>query len=273
MSSDAERNALLVRAAELHWSYDGDYYFLSNNGAVETLKLLRSGSARAELLGLDSIMPNALLDSLVARGLADPAPLADPRRALRLGYRFDSFAERYAAMFAVLRQRLPIAQTRVEDWLALPAAERRPWLARADLPTSAALLLLEEAARRQQLLLAQDELKQRYLNRHASTDPRLARAGQALEQMLAGSGFLSRPAQVLDGHYGLPQPDEWQALESRTRERQQTLRQLGDGLEEDLRHLLLAQRRNELEAVESNLARLGEQLREQHRQAGGVQLP
>ena len=271
--SDAERNALLLRAAELHWSYDGDYYFLSNNCAVETLKLLRSGSARAELLDLDSIMPNALLDSLVARGLADPAPLADPRRALRLGYRFDSFAERYAAMFAVLRQRLPIAQTRVEDWLALPAAERRPWLARADLPTSAALLLLEEAARRQQLLLAQDELKQRYLNRHASTDPRLARAGQALEQMLAGSGFLSRPAQVLDGHYGLPQPDEWQALESRTRARQQTLRQLGDGLEEDLRHLLLAQRRNELEAVESNLARLGEQLREQHRQGGGVQLP
>src|SRR5690606_40479241 len=46
---------------------------------------------------LDSVMPNALLDSLIARGLADPSPLADSREALRLGYRFDSFRARYQA--------------------------------------------------------------------------------------------------------------------------------------------------------------------------------
>ena len=54
--------ALVARSAELHWSYDGNYYFLSNNCAVETLKLLRSGTARPELTALDSILPSGLLD-------------------------------------------------------------------------------------------------------------------------------------------------------------------------------------------------------------------
>ncbi len=33
-----------IQAATKHWSYDGTYYFVSNNCTVETLKLLRSGS-------------------------------------------------------------------------------------------------------------------------------------------------------------------------------------------------------------------------------------
>ncbi|HAQ88485.1 MAG TPA: hypothetical protein DCR78_18895, partial [Pseudomonas sp.] len=53
---------LVIRSAEMHWSYDGDYYFLSNNCAVETLKLLRSGTARPELAALDSILPSGLLE-------------------------------------------------------------------------------------------------------------------------------------------------------------------------------------------------------------------
>jgi hypothetical protein len=38
---------LVRQAAEMHWSYDGNYFFLSNNCAVESLKLLRSGTTRA----------------------------------------------------------------------------------------------------------------------------------------------------------------------------------------------------------------------------------
>src|SRR5690606_7635007 len=43
--SRGEIEELAARAAEQHWSYDGDYWFLSNNCAVETLKLLRTGTA------------------------------------------------------------------------------------------------------------------------------------------------------------------------------------------------------------------------------------
>ncbi|MFP3335736.1 hypothetical protein SB761_34100, partial [Pseudomonas sp. SIMBA_064] len=81
----------------------------------------------------DNITPNGLLEVLSARGLADTSVLDDKREALRLGYHFDSFRERYQAMFDVLRKRLPIQQTQVEDWLSLSAAERRQWFSQADL--------------------------------------------------------------------------------------------------------------------------------------------
>jgi hypothetical protein len=269
----AEQDALVRRAAELHWSYDGNYYFLSNNCAVETLKLLRGGTGRSELAGLDSIMPNGLLESLAGRGLADRSVLADPKEALRLGYRFDSFRDRYQAMFAVIKQRLAVPQAELDDWLRQPAAQRRPWLARADLQASAALLLLEQAAFRQQLLLAQDELKQRYMGAEAASDPRLNKAGDTIGRMLLNSGFLSRPAELLEGGYGLPQPTEWARLEQQTADRQRTLRSLSDDLDKDLRALLLPERRGELEDSEANLKLVGEQLRALHRQAGGLQLP
>ena len=269
----AQLEQLVTRAAEQHWSYDGDYWFLSNNCAVETLKLLRSGSQHPRLQALDSIMPNGLLDTLVARGLADRSVLADDAEALRLGYRFDSFRERYQAMFSVLQAQLPIEQTQVEDWLGVSAEQRQPWFARADLRTSAALLLLEQAALRRQLLLAQDELKRRYLTGREGVDPTVNKAGGALQQILADSGFLSRPAELLEGGYGLPQRAEWQRLESESQARQQQLRQLSDDLDQEVRALLEPTRLVELQAIETNLTQLGEHLRALHKAGGGLMLP
>ncbi|SDT16262.1 protein of unknown function [Pseudomonas oryzae] len=263
---------LAEHAAELHWSHDGDYWFLSNNCAVETLKLLRSGSHDPRLADLDSITPSGLLELLEARGLADRSVLDDPREALRLGYRFDSFRERYQAMFAIARERLALPQTTVEDWLRLPAGTRRQHFAGADLRASAALLLLEQAARRRQLQLAQDDLKQAYLGRRAHGRDN-AGADRTLEQLLAGSGFLSRPAELLDGGYGLPQPGEWQRLERESSQRQAQLRQLSDQLDAQLLSLLEPARRRELDDGEANLKALGAQLRELHRAGGGLQLP
>ncbi|MDD1507101.1 DUF4105 domain-containing protein [Pseudomonas sp. CNPSo 3701] len=263
---------LVARAVEQHWSYDGDYFFVSNNCAVETLKLLRSGTADPRLQTLDSITPIGLLEVLEARDLADGSVLNDSREALRLGYRFDSFRDRYQAMFKVLQQRLPIRQQRVEDWLEQPSEQRRQWFEQADLRASAAMLLLEQAAMRRQLLLSQDELKQRYLTGRAAKDPSLNKAGDALEQILANTGFLSRPAELLEGGYGLPQQQEWQRLESETRTRQQQLSLLSADLDGEVRSLLEPQRLAELEANEANLKLLGEHLRKLHKESGGLQL-
>lgn len=272
----SEQDALVRRAAELHWSYDGSYFFISNNCAVETLKLLRSGSDAAPINDLDSILPNGLLEVLDARGLADTSVLADPREALRLGYRFDSYRERYQAMFEVLKRQLPIPQQAVQDWLDLPAKQRQPWLTRADLRTSAALLLLEQAAQRRQLLRAQEQIKQRYLSArdNSGADPALAKAGSTLEQLLASSGFLSRPAELLGSRgYGLPQPAEWQQLQATSTERQQHLRRLSDDLELEVRALLDPAQVMELEQAEANLAQLSQHLRALHKASGGLVLP
>ncbi|MHA7116225.1 DUF7844 domain-containing protein [Pseudomonas promysalinigenes] len=265
---------LVRQAAEMHWSYDGNYWFLSNNCAVESLKLLRSGTANPVLNDLDSIMPNGLLAVLKGRGLADTSVLDDPREALRLGYRFDSYRERYQAMFDVLRKQLPIKQTEVEDWLAQDAEQRRPWFDKADLRTSAALLLLEQASLRRQLLLAQDEVKQRYLNAAAIKDGNINKADETLRQMLANSGFLSRPAELLDSQgYGLPQPQERRHLEQVSAERQAKLLRLSNDLDKEVRALLEPSRAKEIAAVETNVKQIGVHLRALHKAAGGLQLP
>nr|WP_282446030.1 DUF4105 domain-containing protein [Pseudomonas sp. EYE_354] len=272
--SRQEINDTVEHAAEMHWSYDGNYYFLSNNCAVESLKLLRSGSGNPQLTGLDNITPNGLLEVLQARGLADTSVLNDKREALRLGYHFDSFRERYQAMFDVLRKHLPIEQTQVEDWLSLSAAQRRQWFDRADLRTSAALLLLEQASFRKQLMLAQDEVKQRYLGARELKNGGMEKANATLQQILANSGFLSRPAELLgSGGYGLPQPSEARRLESESAERQKQLQSLTGELDKEVRALLDPSRAAEIAGCEANLKQVGEHLRSLHKAAGGLELP
>lgn len=272
--SRSEIEEVVEHAAEMHWSYDGNYYFLSNNCAVESLKLLRSGSNNQQLVGLDSIMPNGLLEVLKGRGLADTSVLDDPREALRLGYRFDSFRDRYQAMFEVIKKHLPIKETSVEDWLSLSAEQRRQWFDQADLRTSAALLLLEQASFRRQLLLAQDEVKQRYLGARELKNGGMEQANKTLQEILANSGFLSRPAELLGSSgYGLPQPSEWQRLESESSTRQKQLQSLTGDLDKEVRALLEPARAAEIAANEANLKQVGEHLRALHKAAGGLELP
>ncbi|MBX8513498.1 DUF4105 domain-containing protein [Pseudomonas cichorii] len=272
--SRPEIEGLVQHAAEMHWSYDGNYYFLSNNCAVENLKLLRSGTHNPKLVGLDSILPNGLLEVLKGRGLADTSVLDDPKEALRMGYRFDSYRDRYQAMFEVLKKHLPIPQTTVEDWLLLSAKERSQWFDKADLRTSAAILLLEQASLRRQLLLAQDEVKQRYLGAREQKDGSVSQASKTLQEILASSGFLSRPAELLGSSgYGLPQADEWQRLEAESSQRQKQLKRLTGDLDKEVRALLEPERATEIAANEANLKQMGEHLRELHKAAGGLQLP
>ncbi|MBF7144469.1 MULTISPECIES: DUF4105 domain-containing protein [Pseudomonas] len=269
-----EINSLVRHAAEMHWSYDGNYYFLSNNCAVETLKLLRAGTRDPRLQNMDSIVPNGLLSVLESRGLADGSVLNDKRQALRRGYLFDSFRDRYQAMFTVLKQQLPIPQATVEAWLEQPATERRMWFAKADLRTSAALLLLEQAGYRRQLLLAQEEVKQRYLSGREVNDNSVGNANETLQAILANSGFLSRPAELLgsDG-YGLPQANEVQRLEQVSGERQQQLQKLSLDLDKEVRALLTPERAADIAASEANLKQIGQHLRDLHKASGGFVLP
>ncbi|MCY1429119.1 hypothetical protein D9M71_450230 [compost metagenome] len=91
--------------------------------------------------------------------------------------------------------------------------------------------------------------------------------------MLANSGFLSRPAEMLQGGYGLPQSAEWQNLEAESSSRQQTMRKLSVDLDREVRSLLEPQRMAELNATEANLKQIGAHLRQLHKDAGGLVLP
>lgn len=269
----AEIAGLLERAAQSHWTYDGRYYFLSNNCAVETFKLLHDGVPRLAEQPLSSITPTGLLRRLKKAGIADGAVLDDPAEAIRLGYRFEASSAHYQAMFDVARGELALPQQRVQEWLELPPAERTPWLEQADLRASAALLLLEEAALRQQELLVRDELKRRYFGKGMRQRTDGFTGDAALRDFLRLEGFLSRPAALLpNSGYGLPQADERRAIGLESERYAAQLKQQGVALRADARRWLSPERRSMLEGAEANIALLGGRLRRLHKEQGGLQL-
>lgn len=272
----AEIGMLLERAARLHWSYDGRYYFITNNCAVETFKLLHDGVPRLAGQRLGAITPTGLLRKLARRGIGDTGVLDDPDEARRLGYRFDSLRERYQAMFDIARTELALPQAGVDDWLSLPAGERRQQFDGAGVRATAALLVLEESARRHQVALAQQELKRRYLGaRGADGQDGFEGANQTLQQILRDSGFLSRPASLLADQpgYGLPQAEEISRLQPAAEARTRRLAELGGQLTVAVQALLDPAVRAELAATAHNLEQLGTRLRRLNRAAGGVELP
>ncbi|MCC4596565.1 DUF4105 domain-containing protein [Xanthomonas campestris pv. phormiicola] len=291
--------ALLERAAQLHWSYDGRYYFLSNNCAVETYKLLHDGVPRLAGARLAGISPTGLLRRLGRAGIADTAVLDDADAASRQGYYFAPASAHYAAMFAVARAQLALPARSVETWLDLPAAQRAPWLQRGDLRASAALLLLENAARRRQEQRGRDALKRRYLARaHLpaaktagfgvdagvgaaaaamaadATGAETQDAAAAVRAVLAQQGLLSQPSTLLQGQpgYGLPQAQERAWLQQQGQARIDALRGDGAALQARLHALLPPPLRAELRQIDTNLATLGARLRDLNRDSGGLQL-
>jgi hypothetical protein len=135
-------------------------------------------------------------------------------------------------------------------------------------------LLLEQASFRKQLMLAQDEVKQRYLGARELKNGGMDKANATLQQILANSGFLSRPAELLgSGGYGLPQPSESKRLESESAERQKQLQSLTGELDKEVRALLDPSRADEIAACEANLKQVGEHLRNCTKQRAASNCP
>ena len=251
--------ALLERAARVHWSYDGRYYFIGNNCAVETFKLLHDGVLRLSSERLSSITPHGLLRRLEHAGFADASVLDNPTEAIRQGYRFESAARHYQTMLDVARETLPLPTNKVEDWFALPPSERHPWLQQAGLRASAALFLLEQATHRRQELRVRDFLKHRLL----AGDFDAEQMRKTIILLLDDVGALTRPAALLDGEagYGLPQWKERPRLLMQLESRNARLTQGWTALWKQAPEQLPTRERENWEGTEANLALIGDRLR------------
>ena len=262
--SPGEIEALVTRAAQLHWNYDGRYLFVANNCAVETFKLLHDGVPRLAALRLDSITPNGLLRKLHANGVTAAAEVpADPAEQARLGYWFEPANAHHEALYAVARDELGLAPPDAAAWLALPPDQRAPALQRAGLRAAAALLVLESAALRRQEARARDELKRRWLAQSRELHEAGDLAGP-LQEFLRLGGAFSRPASWLDDvdGYGLPQAAERAVLVSRVQQDAADRQHQAAALEAGIRRLLPPARREALQGTEANLELIGARLQE-----------
>lgn len=250
--------SLLERVAQVHWSYDGRYYFVSNNCAVETAKLLQAGVPRLGDAGLAQLSPRGLKRRLARLQMLDEGVLTDRSAAQAQGYYFASARDHYQQLFGVAAAQLALPARDVRGWLKVPAQQRAPWLLRGDLRTSAGLLLLEQAAQRRAELRARDVLKRRLLAAPDSAQTR------GLRELLEQSGQWLRPGTLLhDGGYGLPLADEQALLAEAVAAASTRAVPAWQALRVQLRQQLPATQRSELDAIDANLAALGAHLREQ----------
>ncbi|MNV18487.1 hypothetical protein D3C71_1093130 [compost metagenome] len=250
--------SLLERVAQVHWSYDGRYLFVSNNCAVETGKLLQEGVPRLASPGLNRLTPRGLLSRLERLGVADASVLADRGQATRQGYYFASAEDHYQQLFDAARQQLPLGTADVGHWLRQPASERARWVEQGDLRATAALLLLEQAALRREELRARDVLK-RLLGDPGNAD---GTARDALRALLEDTGQLISPAALVQGDgYGLPSADE--RVQASAAAAQLSARGVPawQALQTQLKHRLPQAQQRELDLIDSNLARLGARMR------------
>ena len=262
--SPGEIEALVTRAAQLHWNYDGRYLFVANNCAVETFKLLHDGVPRLAALRLDSITPNGLLRKLHANGVTAAAEVpADPAEQARLGYWFEPANAHHQALYTVARDELDLSPPDAAAWLALPPDQRTPALQQAGLRAAAALLVLESAALRREEALARDELKRRWLAQSRELHEAGDLAGP-LQEFLRLGGAFSRPASWLDDvdGYGLPQAAERAVLVSRVQQDAADRQHQAAALEAGIRRLLPPARREALQGTEANLELIGARLQE-----------
>ncbi|MBH1664177.1 DUF4105 domain-containing protein [Stenotrophomonas maltophilia] len=250
--------SLLERTAQVHWTYDGRYYFVSNNCAVETAKLLQAGVPRLGQAGLAQLTPRGLRRRLARLHVLDDQVLADRAGAQAQGYYFASARDHYQQLFSVAATQLALPARDVRAWLKLPARERGPWLLQGDLRASAGLLLLEQAAQRRAELRARDVLKRGLLAAPESAEAR------SLRELLDLSGQWLRPGELLaDGGYGLPLPEEQVLLADRVALASAQAVPAWQTLRMPLRQQLPPSQRGELDDIDANRAALGERLRRQ----------
>jgi hypothetical protein len=256
--SPGEIASLLERTAQVHWSYDGRYYFVSNNCAVETAKLLQAGVPRLGEAGLAQLSPRGLKRRLSQLHVLDEQVLTDRNAAQAQGYYFASARDHYQQLFGVAAAQLALPARDVRGWLKLPAQQRAPWLLKGDLRASAGLLLLEQAAQRRAELRARDVLKRRLLAAPDSAETR------GLRQLLEQGGQWLRPGTLLaGGGYGLPLADEQAVLAEAVATASAQAVPAWQALRVQLRQQLPEKQRNEMDAIDANLAALGARLREQ----------
>lgn len=266
--SPSEIRGVLEQAAQLHWSYDGRYFFVTNNCAVETWRLLRDGVPRLAEHDLGSLTPTGLLRRLERAGIADASVLGDPDSAKRLGYYFESQRAQYEAIFDAARSSLALPARTVDEWLDLAPALRAPWVERADLRAAAAMLVLEGASLRREEQRARDELKRRLLGRAQTGRSERTQALEALRL----ADRLTRPAALVTGGYGIPHGAERASIADEASLSAARWREASAHLQREARAWLSPEQRERLASSEDNLARLGSRLRALHRAEGGLDL-
>lgn len=220
--SRKEITDVVTRSVESHWSYNGKYYFVSNNCATESLNLIRSAIFNFDLLKLDVKTPMDLYASFLRLDRADESALKDRKSAMRGGYYFDSYEGRYEKSFSFLKNILNLPEPTFKEFVELKAAKRRAYINRISKTAPNALqiyanfMVLEEASKRKFTALVTGQVQKIALEEMNAAEERSKksqvgkRVGNLADKYLALGQLFAKPSDFLKNEpgYGLPSKEE-----------------------------------------------------------------
>lgn len=123
--SREEIKSTLERALEVHWSYKNNYYFLSNNCAVEILNLIKVGIGRSSLMNLRAQTPKLVLKELQKKQLiSNEISFDNLDVAMEKGYYFFSYAKKLQQALDLIKSFSGRSFT-IDSWSNLNASDRR----------------------------------------------------------------------------------------------------------------------------------------------------
>lgn len=220
-----EVERFLERSIETHWSYNGQYYFFSNNCAVESMNLLRSATLRPELMNESAQTPYGMRDVLNYVKMLDDDFLDNRDWAAQNGYLFISHQEHLEKALETVSLYTKVSEARdLEDWIEQSPLVRR-YLFHKFLPAekslrtkyAAAFLLLESQAER-----TSEASLQSFIMNVIKNDNLSQEITDAVKKILAlQSGFfeikgeLVTPAKMVAIGYGVPSSTETTSMNAK----------------------------------------------------------
>lgn len=253
----------VTRAIETHWSYDGKYYFVSNNCATESLNLLQASVWRPELIYATIKTPMGLEKELVRRKLADNSMFGNRLKAIEDAYLFDSYRSRYEMTYAVIQKNLRLPYKDFMEFLKLSAKDRGTiyksisrLTGKERLKSAAALLMLETAAHRFVLANIHSTLQKWVVEdmKAAKKNNQKSDVVEVTESILKISNMFSQPSAFLTGApgYGLPSQEDWVTLEERARLSQSQGGMVYSQAEAQMLQLISPAQQRELDQIKKN---------------------
>jgi hypothetical protein len=270
--SRKEIEDVVTRSVESHWSYNGKYYFISNNCATESLNLIRSAIFNFDLLQVDVKSPMDLYASFIRLGRADESVLKDQKAAMRGGYYFDSFEERYTKSFAFIKGLLNLPEQDFKAFLDLKAAKRRAYINRIPknapnaLQIYANFMVLEAASQRRMQTLVTGQVQKIALEEMNAAEERRDKAAgnkkamalknidNLAQKYLELGQLFAKPSDFLkaESGYGLPSKEESIAAQKGIQTNGQKATALEKSAQATIESLISSENLKEMEELKTN---------------------
>ncbi|MDG0816769.1 DUF7844 domain-containing protein [Bdellovibrio svalbardensis] len=207
--------SFLERAVETHWSYNSNYYFLSNNCAVEIMNLFKAGIANPSLMNSREQTPKSVLFELKRKNMiSNEVDFENLENAKERGYYFTSYEKTLDQALSVIRT-LSGQKYSIKKWAEMDPEERRALYGSVRFGDSgsyrkwsAAFLFLERYLEKQVTQSTYNRFLQGDIDQKSEAGQQTKKYVDSILKIFTFDQELTGPSSLVKAGYGIPSQPE-----------------------------------------------------------------